>query len=84
MMLGSSGLTKRWRLTKPPLVVATSSRSSTFGKISLTVGKSAGRLVPQHFLVGIGHIIVGDSNGLDDRRGLLKRRSDNRPKRSGR
>ncbi len=32
--LGSSGLTKRWRLTKPPFAVATSSCNSYFGKIA--------------------------------------------------
>ncbi len=39
----------------------------------LSAGQTAGRLVPQHLLVSIGHVVVRDRDGLDDGRGLLKR-----------
>jgi hypothetical protein len=35
-------------------------------------GQPSGLLMPQHFFVGVGHIVISDRDGLDDRRGLLK------------
>ena len=43
------------------------------GKDQLGSGQTAGRLVPQHLLLSIGHVVVRDRDRLDDWRDLLKR-----------